>query len=214
MTSTTSIPGSEPFPFSISIKNLKEIVEEFIGQHSEVFDVILYGLTVLGKEKPNDLDLMILTREKLPALKLRNLILELKEKLSRIFPRKRLDIRAMSLGELFDPNNLASLGITVEGYSLMKEKPLAELTNGKAYALFRFTLESLERKDRVRFQYALKGRDMRSGLLKELNGEQWGAWVVVVPIHHTYRFKEFLELWNVKYEAFTILKGADIFYKF
>lgn len=109
MTSTTSIPGSEPFPFSISIKNLKEIVEEFIGQHSEVFDVILYGLTVLGKEKPNDLDLMILTREKLPALKLRNLILELKEKLSRIFPRKRLDIRAMSLGGTLRPQQSCKL---------------------------------------------------------------------------------------------------------
>ncbi|ACS33135.1 nucleotidyltransferase domain-containing protein [Thermococcus gammatolerans] len=214
MTSTTSTLSSEPLQFFTLQGTLHETVKNFVENHSEVFDVVLYGSTVLGKEKPNDLDLMILTRTKLPALELRNLILELKRELSKILTNAKLDIRAMSLEELFDPNNLASLGVIIEGFSLTKNKSMAELMNGKAYALFRFTLEGLPRKDRVRFQYALKGRDMKSGLLKELNGEQWGAWVVVVPIEHTYRFRDFLELWGVKYEAFTILKGADLFYKF
>jgi hypothetical protein len=55
---------------------------------------------------------------------------------------------------------------------------------------------------------------MKSGILKEINGEQWGVWVVAVPLQHTYRFREFLELWDVKYEAFTILKAVDLFYRF
>ncbi|WP_297512643.1 nucleotidyltransferase domain-containing protein [Thermococcus sp.] len=214
MTSTTSTLSSEFSQFFTPQGTLHETVKNFVENHGEVFDVVLYGSTVLGKEKPNDLDLMILTRTKLPALELRNLILELKRGLSKILTNAKLDIRAMSLEELFDPNNLASLGVIIEGFSLTKNKSMAELMNGKAYTLFRFTLEGLPRKDRVRFQYALKGRDMKSGLLKELNGEQWGAWVVVVPIEHTYRFRDFLELWGVKYEAFTILKGADLFYKF
>ena len=213
MTSTTSTLSSKPLQFFTPSETLHEMVKRFVKSHEEVFDVVLYGSTVLGKEKPNDLDLMILTKTKLPALELRNLILELKRTLSEILPRAKLDIRAMSLEELFDPNNLASLGIIIEGVSLTRNKPMAELMNGKAYTLFRFTLEGLPRKDRVRFQYALKGRDLKSGLLKELNGEQWGAWVVVVPVEHTYRFKDFLELWGVKYEAFTILKGADLFYR-
>ena len=213
MTSTTSTLSSKPLQFFTPSETLHEMVKRFVKSHEKVLDVVLYGSTVLGKEKPNDLDLMILTRTKLPALELRNLILELKRTLSKTLPRTKLDIRAMSLEELFDPNNLASLGIIIEGVSLTRNKPLAELMNGKAYTLFRFTLEGLPRKERVRFQYALKGRDMKSGLLKELNGEQWGAWVVVVPVEHTYRFKDFLELWGVKYEAFTILKGADLFYR-
>lgn len=213
MTSTTSTLNSKPLQFFTPPETLPETVKNFVKSHEEVFDVVLYGSTVLGKEKPNDLDLMILTKTKLPTLKLRNLILELKRTLSEILPRAKLDIRGMSLEELFDPNNLASLGIIIEGVSLTRNKPMAELMNGKAYTLFRFTLEGLPRKDRVRFQYALKGRDMKSGLLKELNGEQWGAWVVVVPVEHTYRFRDFLELWGVKYEAFTILKGADLFYR-
>ncbi len=214
MTFTNSTPNSETFSFSNSWPGLQKAVKEFIEGHEEVFDVILYGSTVLGKDKPNDLDLMILTRKKLPALQLRDLIIELNEKLSSTVPREKLDVKAMNLEDLFDPNNLASLGIIIEGYSLTQGKALAELMNGKAYTIFRFTLEGLQRKDRVRFQYALKGRDMKSGLLKKLNGEQWGAWVVVVPIQHTYRFKRFLNLWSIRYEAFTILKGADLFYNF
>ncbi|ALM76223.1 nucleotidyltransferase domain-containing protein [Thermococcus barophilus] len=214
MMSTSSIPSFEHFSLtSNELTVLKTHIEEFVNEHKEVFDVILYGSTVLGKPNPNDTDLMILTKTKLPAVKVRGLVLELKRKVSKVIPRERLDIRIMSLEELFDPNNLASLGIIVEGYSLTKEKPMAELMNGKAYTLFRFTLDGLERKERVKFQYALKGRDMKSGLLKELNGQQLGAWVVLIPIHHTYKFKQFLELWNIKYEAYTILKGADLFYK-
>ncbi|MFA4662517.1 nucleotidyltransferase domain-containing protein [Pyrococcus kukulkanii] len=202
------------FPLTLEeLTALKTCVEEFISEHEEVFDVILYGSTVLGKPNPNDVDLMILTKTRIPAVKARELVLEVKRGASRVIPRERLDVRIISLEELFDPNNLASLGIIVEGYSLTKEKPIAELMNGKAYILFRFILDGLERKERVKFQYALKGRDMRSGLLKELNGLQLGAWVVLIPIQHTYKFKEFLDLWGVKYEAFTILKGADLFYK-
>ncbi|AHL23361.1 MULTISPECIES: nucleotidyltransferase domain-containing protein [Thermococcus] len=214
MTSATSTLSFEFSQFFTPPEALHETVKRFVESHEEVFDVVLYGSTVLGKENPKDFDLMILTKTKLSALELRNLIFELKRELSKILPKAKLDIRAMSLEELFDPNNLASLGVIIEGFSLTKNEPMAELMNGKAYTLFRFTLEGLPRKDRVRFQYALKGRDMKSGLLKELNGEQWGAWVVVVPIEHTYRFRDFLELWGVKYEAFTILKGADLFYKF
>lgn len=213
MTFTTFTLSSETFPFSTSPSTLHEIAKEFVKTHEKIFDVVLYGSTVLGKKTPNDLDLMILTKKKLPALDLRSLIMELKGKLSEVFPRDKLDVRATSLEELFDPNNLASLGVVIEGISLTKNKPLAELMKGKAYTLFRFTLEGLPRKDRVRFQYALKGRDMKSGLLKELSGEQWGAWVVVVPVQHTYRFRDFLELWDIQYEAFTILKGADLFYR-
>lgn len=214
MTSMNSMQKSDsPFSFPL-FPYLRDTANEFIKSHEEVFDVVLYGSAVLGKEKPNDIDLMILTRRKVPPLKLRELILGLKGDLSKAIPREKLDVRAMSLEELFDPNNLASLGVVIEGYSLRHDKNFAELMNGKAYAIFRFTLEGLPRKDRVRFQYALKGRNMRSGLLKELNGEQWGAWVIAVPIQHTYRFREFLELWGIKYEAFTILKGADLFYTF
>jgi len=112
----------------------------------------------------------------------------------------------MAIEDLFDPNNLASLGVIIEGFSLTRGKPLAELMNGEAYTLFRFTLRGMERKDRVRLQYALRGRDGKGGVLREL-----GAWVVLVPLGNTYLSKGFPDLWGVGYEAFTLLKGADLF---
>lgn len=213
MTSTEFIL---PYDLSLhggSAKALEGAVRAFIKNHQEIFDVVLYGSTVIGKPSPNDIDIMILTRERLHPGEVRNLVLEFKAELKGILPGKRLDIRTMAIEDLFDPNNLASLGVIIEGLSLTRGKPLAELMNGEAYTLFRFTLRGMERKDRVRFQYALRGRDGKGGILKELGALQLGAWVVLVPIGNTYRFKEFLDLWGVGYEAFTMLKGADLFYR-
>ena len=201
-----SLPGN-------AVESLGDVARTFAGQHREVFDVVLYGSTVLGKPSPNDIDVVILTGEKLHPAKARPLVLELKAEVGRILPGKELDVRAMAIEDLFDPNNLASLGIIIEGFSLTRGKPLAELMNGEAYTLFRFTLRGMERKDRVRFQYALRGRDGKGGVLGELGALQLGAWVVLVPLRNTYRFKEFLDLWGVGYEAFTLLKGADLFYR-
>ncbi len=205
-----------PSDFSLhkdSVEALEKAVRAFVGNHREVFDVVLYGSTVIGKPSPNDIDIMILMKARLHPVEVRSLVLELKAELKGILPGKRLDVRAMGLEDLFDPNNLASLGVVIEGLSLTRGKPLAELMNGEAYTLFRFTLRGMERKDRVRFQYALRGRDGKGGILKELGALQLGAWVVLVPLKNTYRFKEFLDLWGVGYEAFTLLKGADLFYR-
>ncbi len=205
-----------PSDFSLhkdSVEALEKAVRAFVGNHREVFDVVLYGSTVIGKPLPNDIDIMILTKARLHPVEVRSLVLELKAELKGILPGKRLDVRAMGLEDLFDPNNLASLGVVIEGLSLTRGKPLAELMNGEAYTLFRFTLRGMERKNRVRFQYALRGRDGKGGILKELGALQLGAWVILVPIWNTYRFKEFLDLWGVGYEAFILLKGADLFYR-
>ncbi len=213
MTSTGFIlPSDLPLPDD-GIKALGKAVRAFVENHREVFDVVLYGSTVIGKPSPNDVDVMILMKARLHPAEAKSLVLEFKAELRGILPGKRLDVRAMGLEDLFDPNNLASLGVVIEGLSLTRGKPLAELMNGEAYTLFRFTLRGMERKDRVRFQYALRGRDGKGGVLRELGALQLGAWVVLVPVGNTYRFKEFLDLWGVEYEAFTLLKGADPFYR-
>ncbi len=207
-----ALPSDFSLPVDV-MDALGEAARKFAEKHREVFDVVLYGSTVIGKPSPNDIDIMILTKERLHPGEVRSLVLEFKAELKGILPGKRLDIRTMAIEDLFDPNNLASLGVVIEGLSLTRGKPLAELMNGKAYTLFRFTLRGMERKDRVRFQYALRGRDGKGGILKELGALQLGAWVVLVPVENTYRFKEFLDLWGVGYEAFTLLKGADLFYR-
>ncbi len=207
-----ALPSDFSLPVDV-MDALGEAARKFAEKHREVFDVVLYGSTVIGKPSPNDIDVMILTRERLHPAEVRNLVLEFKAELKGLLARERLDVRVMGLEDLFDPNNLASLGVVIEGLSLTRGKPLAELMNGEAHTLFRFTLRRMERKDRVRFQYALRGRDGKGGILKELDALQLGAWVVLVPLKNTYRFKEFLDLWGVGYEAFTLLKGADLFYR-
>jgi len=63
--------------------------------------------------------------------------------------------------------------------------------------LFVYSINNLLKKDKVRFYYALKGRDGKSGIVKELGIEYLGKAVLLVPRKHEEEVKEFLNYWNL-----------------
>ncbi|NJE77428.1 nucleotidyltransferase domain-containing protein, partial [Thermococcus sp. ES12] len=93
-------------------------------------------------------------------------------------------------------------GIIISGFSLIRGKPVHELMNGEGYSLFNISVQRLNRTQRKKFNYALKGRSGKEGVLKELGGIFLAPWVVLVPIENTYRFREFLDYWEVEYEVY------------
>lgn len=192
-------------PFSgspIELDKLIEVAKKFKKKHKKVFDIVLYGSSVKGKEKPNDYDFMLLLKGAKEGERF-DLAFEFKEKLLGLgFPHEKLDVKAINLDSLFDPNYLATPGIIIEGFSLTKGKPFHELMNGESYALFNIKARRLDKNQRKKFNYALKGRKGDSGFLKEINGKYLAPWVVLIPIENTYRFKEFLDYWKVEYEAY------------
>jgi len=192
-------------PFSglpIEFDKLMKTAKGFKKKHRKVFDVILYGSTIKGKEKPNDFDFMILLRGAKESERF-DLAFEFKEKLLDLgLPHEKLDVKAINLESLFDPNYLATPGIIIEGFSLTKGRPIHELMNGESYALFTLDLSRLDGNNKTKFQFALKGRDGKGGIIKELNGNYLGPWVIMIPIENTYRFKDFLEYWEVEFESY------------
>ncbi|HHE64684.1 MAG TPA: nucleotidyltransferase domain-containing protein, partial [Bacteroidetes bacterium] len=50
----------------------------------------------------------------------------------------------------------------------------------------------------------LKGRDRNGGILKDFKGVFLASWIVLIPIENTYKFKEFLDFWKVKYETYLL----------
>ncbi|ADT85193.1 hypothetical protein TERMP_02220 (plasmid) [Thermococcus barophilus MP] len=176
--------------------------KNFKKKHKKVFDVILYGSTTLGKELPNDFDFMVITKKANEeerfdlAFEFREILLDLG------FSHEKLDVKAINLESLWDPNYLATPGIIISGFSLTKGKPIHELMNGESYSLFSINVQRLDRSQRKKFNYALKGRDGSGGILKDLNGVFLAPWVVLIPIENTYKFKEFLDYWIVEYEVY------------
>ena len=72
--------------------------------------------------------------------------------------------------------------------------------NLKEFALFSYPINHLEKKDKVRFYYALKGRDGKSGIIKMYEIEQVARGALIVPISHKEDVASFLEGWGCKYE--------------
>lgn len=185
----------------IGLDKLIKIAKRFKKEHKKVFDIVLYGSTTIGKEDPNDFDFMLLLKNAKEDDRF-DLAFEFKQKLLDLgFPHEKLDVKAINVENLFDPNFLATPGIIIEGFSLTKGEPMYKLMNGESYALFVLTLLTLDRNEKTKFQFALKGRN-GPGVLEEVKGDFLGPWVFLIPIENTYKFKQFLDYWKVHYEIY------------
>ncbi|MBD3248813.1 hypothetical protein GF336_02095 [Candidatus Woesearchaeota archaeon] len=71
--------------------------------------------------------------------------------------------------------------------------------------LFSYSTEHLLKKDKVRFYYALKGRDGKSGVVKEFNITQLGRAVLLVPEKDADEVEQFLKIWRCRYDKKEVL---------
>ncbi len=74
-----------------------------------------------------------------------------------------------------------------------------------AYTLFTYTTAHLSKCDKVRFYYALKGRDGKSGIIRDYNVKQMTKTVLFVPPEHSQHVKEFLSYWKCSQENHEVL---------
>ena len=66
--------------------------------------------------------------------------------------------------------------------------------------IFSYSIKHLLKKDKVRFYYALKGRDGKTGIVKLYKVEQLGRAVLFVDEKHSQDVKEFLEYWKCAFK--------------
>ena len=80
-------------------------------------------------------------------------------------------------------------------FSAKKE---AVLTKGKykEMVIFTYSTKHLLKKDKIRFYYALKGRDGKSGIVKRCKIDHLGRTVLLVPVKFAEEVSEFLKLWE------------------
>ena len=186
----------------IELSKLEEAAIRFKEEYEKVFDIVLYGSTTQGKDAPNDFDFMILLNGAEESERF-ELAFEFKDLLIDLgFPHEKLDVKAMVIDQMFNPNYLAVPGLIITGYSLVRKRPVHELMNGEGYALFVLDVRRMTKNERNKFSFALRGRDGKSGILKELSGHYLAPWVILLPVEVTYRFKNFLKMWKVPYELY------------
>ena len=78
-------------------------------------------------------------------------------------------------------------------------KKEANPRNYEEHVIFTYSIEHLLKKDKVRFYYALKGRDGKSGIAKQDRIEQLGRAVLLVPVKFADDTRQFLEMWKCRF---------------
>ncbi|MBD3361808.1 hypothetical protein GF358_03380 [Candidatus Woesearchaeota archaeon] len=87
----------------------------------------------------------------------------------------------------------------------MSKKKEVDIRNYNPKVIFTYSTEHLPKKDKVRFYYALKGRDGKSGIAKKYKIEQLGRAVLMVNSKFEKPVEEFLSLWNCKFKKRRVL---------
>lgn len=72
--------------------------------------------------------------------------------------------------------------------------------------IFTYSISHLLKKDKIRFYYALKGRDGVSGVAKEYRIEQLGRAVLFVDSGLAKEVREFLKFWKCKFAERRVLE--------
>ncbi len=78
-------------------------------------------------------------------------------------------------------------------------------TNYKPYILVIYAIEHLASTDKVRFYYGLKGRDGKSGIVKEWGLRHLARGALLVPASSHEQTLNFLQEWQCKYATKEVL---------
>ena len=78
-----------------------------------------------------------------------------------------------------------------------------------ARILFSYSISHLQYKDKIRFYYALKGRDGHSGILNQQGITQIAKSVILVPLNLDKEFQDFFQHWNCKFKRIKVRLEDD-----
>ena len=180
----------------ILLKNSKfrSEIENFYKKYkNEIIDIFIFGSIVRGKEKPADIDILILFKNKENLEK----EYELRKIIEKINLNFKIQIIPRTYKNLFDIKFLPRENILSEAYSLINNKYLSEAFGYKSYILFKYNLKKFNISKKMMFHYALTGRRKSLGILKKINGIKISEYIVLIPIENSEEFKEFLNSWKI-----------------
>lgn len=181
-------------------KAFSSAITEFYKKHAaEILDIILFGSAAKGKENPNDLDILLLFKDKEDL----DTAYTLRKKLETV--GFAVHVTTKTYTALFDKNFLARAAVLGEGYSLIRKESISKGLGYSNISLFKYELKGFSQSRRMQLQYALYGRDRKSGMAKELNLKKFADTIFFCPVENTEKLKEFFENWNIRFEQFQAL---------
>jgi predicted nucleotidyltransferase len=186
--------------FSNSLKKTLESESlGFLKKTPAILDIILFGSTTKGKEKPKDLDLLILFKDKkdTDTTYLFRKLIESKTKM-------QVEVVSKSYPELFQEDFIAREAFLSGGYSLINKISLAEGLGYKSQVMFIYQLKGKNKSERMRFYYSLYGRNSE-GMLDKLKATKQTDTIITCSIENLEPMREYLNSWKIEFKEVPIL---------
>ncbi|MBU0457588.1 MAG: nucleotidyltransferase domain-containing protein [Nanoarchaeota archaeon] len=185
-------------------KYLKKTLESeskkfYLKNKDEVLDIIVFGSFVKGKEKPNDIDILLIFKDKIDL----NLSHELKKSLEQKIEMK-IEITSKTYFKLFDTALKIKESFLVEGYSLVNNKRIAEGLGFTNKILFHYSLKSKNKSERMQFYYGLHGRNTE-GIINKLNAVKYTDTIILCPVENQEEMEEFFKNWKIEFKETPLL---------
>ncbi len=178
------------------ISESNKIYKEY---NSEIVDIIVFGSLMRGKDKPNDIDLIILFKNK------KNL--DISYQLKKEIEKKTeipINVESKLYSNLFQTSFQAREALLAEGYSLLNKTGIANGLGYENLVMFIYNLKGKNKSERMRFYYSLHGRGM-DGMLKILKANKITDTVIMCPVATKEEMKEYLENWKIEFKEIPVL---------
>lgn len=175
-------------------------MKSYLKKENFLVDVFLFGSALRSKERPRDIDVIVLFREKNYKKIEENIY-----KINKIGQSLKLNLHIEPI--IIDNLHKEKVyrAILHEGYSIKNSKFFKELLNFKAYSLINYSLKDKVPSEKVMFAYALYGRKKGQGFLASVKGKELGKGAILVPIENEEIIKELLTEWKVNFKAQRII---------
>ncbi len=172
---------------------LKNRIKKILEKEKEIADVIIFGSFVRGKDKPKDIDILIIFKNQVN----KEIEYLIRKELEKIYPNVAVISKTekTSLEDSFD----ARESILFEGFSLVTGKNLAQSYGFSSWGAFKYNFSGWNKLQKTKFYYALNGRSGGTGTMQKLGCIKLSDSVILVPLENIEQFREFLESWSLKY---------------
>lgn len=179
---------------SEKLKVLQDLSRKiYLKNKNFVFDIVLFGSSVKGKTKPEDIDIAVIFSSKLSQNNINKILSHF----------KGFHAEYIFLGELYRETLWPT--ILQEGYSLIHSEFIYKILGFGSSFLFMYGLKGLNNVSKSRFSHALFGRAEKEGLLFEVGGKQIGRGCISVPVENSEKIRSFFETWKISYSVYKAL---------
>lgn len=152
-----------------------------LNYSKDVMDIVQYGSSI-QEDKPNDIDIAVIFKKVGLSEQLKQ-AQDIKKQLQKN-SELPIHIKSFDLLSFFDEANFSKDNILFYGKSIISGEFFAKTFGLTPRILISYSLKGLEKKDKVKFHYMLKGKKKEYGLLRKYGGELLNPGLIeILPEH-------------------------------